>query len=398
MMSSPISRDSYVSSAVATQILGVRSATLYAYASRGLVRTRVDATDPRKRFYNLKDLKALVRRKALAKRPDEAAASTLNFGLPIMSSQLSAIDERRILYRGHDVVDWSSTATLEQTAALLWDCSLNYFAEPRTIEVDPAILAIGAEQAKVDQRCLVAMAHLAARSTGGYRRDKQPAFTDAVTIVRTMLALILGKAADRNPIHSQLSEHWGLDPERADLCRLALSLSADYELNTATFGVRVVASTGASLSSCVCAGLAAYGSPFHAGQMDLIESLFEEAEKQDSRHALAARIQRGENLPIFGLQLHERGDPRAQAILARLPPDAPSLRVIEEMGTLLGMSPNLNIALVAMRRALALPRDAAVSLFLLARCVGWISHALEQQASERPIRPRARYPGPEEKS
>ncbi|MBJ3776732.1 citrate synthase [Acuticoccus mangrovi] len=386
-------REPYVSSALAIEILGVRSATLYAYVSRGLVRTRTDPADPRKRTYNLKDLEALVRRKRLAKRPNEAAISALDFGLPVMSSEISAIDERRILYRGHDIVAWSAGATLEETAALLWDCTADIFAAPHGPEPAPRVGAL--REGRVERRCLVAMARLAANAPADHPHARQSDLADAAAVLRTMLAVVLGRRADARPVHMQLSEHWGLGADAADLCRLALSLSADYELNTATFGVRVVASTGASLAACVCAGLAAYGSPFHAGQMALIERVFEEAETEDDAGALRVRLERSEAPPIFGLQLHEDGDPRARAILERLPSGSPCLAVVDAMAGHLGKHPNLNIALVAMRRTLSLPPDAAITLFLLGRCVGWISHALEQQASDRPIRPRARYTGPQ---
>jgi hypothetical protein len=44
--------------------------------------------------------------------------------------------------------------------------------------------------------------------------------------------------------------------------------------------------------------------------------------------------------------------------------------------------PMLDFALVALRRALGLPRGVAFGLFALGRTVGWIAHALEQR--ERP--------------
>ena len=44
-------------------------------------------------------------------------------------------------------------------------------------------------------------------------------------------------------------------------------------------------------------------------------------------------------------------------------------------------------------RALGLPAESALALFLLGRTVGWIAHALEQ-AGGGLIRPRARYTGP----
>jgi citrate synthase len=64
------------------------------------------------------------------------------------------------------------------------------------------------------------------------------------------------------------------------------------------------------------------------------------------------------------------------------------------MGEIDGRRPNVDFALVAMRRALGLPQGAALSIFVVGRSVGWIAHALEQQQEGKLIRPRARYVGP----
>jgi citrate synthase len=56
--------------------------------------------------------------------------------------------------------------------------------------------------------------------------------------------------------------------------------------------------------------------------------------------------------------------------------------------------PNLDFGLVLLRRALGLPRGAALALFALGRSAGWIAHALEQYETAQLIRPRALYAGP----
>ena len=67
-------------------------------------------------------------------------------------------------------------------------------------------------------------------------------------------------------------------------------------------------------------------------------------------------------------------------------------RTVQEVA---GLAPNVDFALVAVRQALRLPADAPFALFAVSRCAGWIAHAIEQGQSDRVIRPRARYVGPE---
>jgi citrate synthase len=54
---------------------------------------------------------------------------------------------------------------------------------------------------------------------------------------------------------------------------------------------------------------------------------------------------------------------------------------------------NLEFYTALLLEALGLPRDAFTGVFAAARVVGWIAHALEQQASGRLIRPQSVYIG-----
>jgi citrate synthase len=60
---------------------------------------------------------------------------------------------------------------------------------------------------------------------------------------------------------------------------------------------------------------------------------------------------------------------------------------------LTGQAPNIDFALGAATTALGLPPGSALAIFLVARSVGWIAHAMEQYETGVLIRPRARYTG-----
>jgi citrate synthase len=192
-----------------------------------------------------------------------------------------------------------------------------------------------------------------------------------------------------------MARAWGLGPKPAEILRAALILSADHELNASAFAVRVVASTGASLAACLMGGLAAFSGPLHGGTTSLVEVLFDEAERRgDAASVVEERLRRGDMLPGFGHRLYPKGDPRASVLLKLLPADRTCGALIAAMEEIDGRHPNVDFALVAMRRALALPAGAALSIFAVARSAGWIAHALEQQQEGKLIRPRARYVGP----
>jgi citrate synthase len=194
----------------------------------------------------------------------------------------------------------------------------------------------------------------------------------------------------------------GLSPGQArEAINLTLVLTADHELNASTFAARVVASTGADLYACVTGALAALSGPRHGALSDRVEALLDEVgEPGRARDVIALRTSRGESIPGFGHPLYPTGDPRAPPLLevARRVAGKRSglgvaLAVLSAMERARREPPNLDFGLVAVVRALGLPRGSAAALFALGRTAGWVAHALEQREAGYLLRPRAEYIG-----
>jgi citrate synthase len=115
-----VPRRRLLTAAEAAAALGVRPATLYAYVSRGLLRSE---RDPRGRGsrYPAEDVEALARRAAARRDPPRAARGALDWGLPVLDSRLTLIAGGHLYYRGRDAVELARDGeTLERVAALLW--------------------------------------------------------------------------------------------------------------------------------------------------------------------------------------------------------------------------------------------------------------------------------------
>jgi citrate synthase len=376
--------------------LGVSRATLYAYVSRGFVHTHADPNDPRRRLYGADDVDRLARNKVRGRKASDIAAATLDWGLPALSSGITLIADGRLFFRGRDAVRLAATATLEDTARLLWDCASDPFrsAAPRPSPSLARLIASLTDTFPVD-RCLAVLPLAGAGTAMTWQRDHRRLWHDGAMLLRLMAAAATGTVPDEAPLHLHIAQAWGLDERAAELIRAALVLCADHELNASAFAVRVVASTGASLAACVSAGLSALSGPRHGGTTSLVEILFEETERFGSAAGLVQeRLRRGDMLPGFGHPLYRDGDPRATALLALLPPDPTREALREAMDAIGGKLPNVDFALVSLRRALRLRAGSALALFAIGRTAGWIAHALEQQADDKLIRPRARYSGP----
>lgn len=368
--------------------LGVRPQTLYAYVSRGRVQTRADAADPRRSLYRASDIEALAQKKSRSRKVSDVAAGAIAWGEPVLASAITTVAGGRLYFRGREAVELAETETLESVARLLrggHGAALKRTERPEPPPGDD-----------MRARAFAALAARAGRDPPALGRHPLALAVEAATLLDVMTDAIAGQVGG-GAIHNRLALAWGQGPggPGADLIRRILVLMADHELNPSAFAARVAASTGASLSAAALAGLSTLSGPRHGGAPAAILGLMTEAQQLGARGAVAARLAEERVLPGFGHPLYTDVDPRAEAMLARFAPPPTLVELARAVEDYAGLKPNVDYALVAVSLALKLPADAPFALFAVARCAGWIAHAIEQLQSGGLIRPRARYVGVE---
>src|SRR5262245_45973626 len=114
------SPEAWLSAADAARTLGVTRATLYAYVSRGLIRSQPGPGPSRARRYARDDIARLKRRADERRDPDQVAVHALQWGMPVLESSITLITGERLYYRGHDAVDLARAASVEAVASLIW--------------------------------------------------------------------------------------------------------------------------------------------------------------------------------------------------------------------------------------------------------------------------------------
>jgi citrate synthase len=378
----------------AIALLGVSRATLYAYVSRGRVRSEAVAGKTRRRRYSRDDIERLRARTAERRNPAKAAEQALHWGLPILESSITLIAGERLYYRGRDVAELARTASLAEVAALLWtDATDNtLFANEKAIADAPR----AASGVPFIARAQSALALAAAKDAPAYDLRPHAVAQTGWRILQLLARVAAGPSPRPQTIDERLAIAWGV-PRSAHVLRAALISCADHELNVSAFTARCVASAGAAPYGVVIAGLAALEGTKHGGTTPRVEAWWNSLRRSgDLRAAFADRLRRGESLDGFGHPLYSAGDPRAPLLLDLLPKnkDAAFARDLAVAArAVLGEEPNLDFALVALTRALGLPNGSALTLFAIGRTIGWIAHALEQYAQDSIIRPRARYVG-----
>ena len=375
----------------AAERLGIKLDTLYAYVSRGRLHS-VSLPGSRERRYRVEDVEALLATRE-SERPARGAESEAL--MPVIGSSICLIENGRLFYRGKDAIRLSEKATLEDVATLLWRAEEDADLDADRPDAYPhSISATG-----LIERCQIGLAAVADEDLPAVDLTRTGVIRTGRRILRVLAACVALLPSLPEPVHRRLAAAWRLDQAGAEILRRCLVLIADHELNASTFVARCVASTGATPYAVVSAALSALSGRRHGGASARAEALFAElARGGDAMTVMAGRLARGEDLPGFGHFLYPAGDPRATTILAAITRTLPEARALIESaataGTrLTGRHPNVDFALAAAATALALPRNAALALFIVGRTVGWLAHAIEQYESGILIRPRGRYIG-----
>ena len=397
----------------ATRLLGVKRETLYAYASRGLVRSAAGASQ-RARVYSREDVDRLRARSQARAGHGPVAASALRWGEPVLETRIGSITREGPLYRGKSAVELARDgASFEDVCALLWGAPfrpeqdldarrlgapvahLRALLRPRAEPFDGMLVTAGvlaaAEQhaepslEMARSRAAALMRRLVAACGLVHGADAVNASLEAATTARALLVALGGRTTASSI--SAMTE--------------ALVLAADHELNPSTFAARVAASAGASLPACTMAALAAASGSLHGAATARVEAFVAEvARPERAAAAVGERLARGDSVPGFGHPGYPDGDPRGARLLEvaqKIGGKARGVRiltsVVNAMELVARERPTVDVGLVALSAALGLPRGAPLAIFACGRVAGWIAHALEQRAAGFILRPRARYIG-----
>ncbi len=407
----------WVDSRAAARHLGIQQRTLYAYVSRGQIRS-VAGEQGRPRLYSLADLERLrVRRDARAGH-GAVAAGALRWGEPVLDSAITAITPQGPAYRGRLATGLASAGVhFENVAELLWSGYLP--AEPIVWPRSAPPIAQLGKLVPYGARPIDVMPVLIeiAALSDPQRRDGRP---DAIigrgralipllaaALAPDFAAATVTRALGAASVAVSAARALGLDDSIAPVLDTALVLLADHELNASSFAARIAASTDADPYACVAAALATVSGPKHGSASQHIALFADEiGAPEQARPALRALRKKGEVPPGFGHPLYPSGDPRTRPLLelARsLTPTARSSHA-RRARTLLALvdaarrdrghaEPSIDVGLAALVAALGAQPSAGPGLFAVARSAGWLAHALEQRTAGFLLRPRARYIG-----
>jgi citrate synthase len=404
--------EKYLTGSQAAEFLGVKSSTLYAYVSRGLIES-VPAQNARERWYRMTDLIRLRQsvRGFKAVRESEPA----NWTGPVIKSAITEIRESGHRYRGENALALARSDTpFEAVAELLWETDTESETYVQWKDIKPFTLPARLLDVPADVDILdllkLLLVDLEMSDTVCRKLNADDVYDTAHSLIVTM-AVTVGLSTDRAdyvleskfPIAKTLLAALSGDHslEKARLINCALVLCADHELNASALAARIAASCDASLYSCLLSALGTFSGSMHGSASRRAEDIVTNSLKFDSvKSWLKSYLRDNERVPGFGTELYSGGDPRARAMIEAAKEIGNRgrnfKRLIEIVDCVLDeldLEPNLDVGLAAISYAISLPPGSGTTIFAISRTAGWIAHAIEQRLYGAVIRPRARYIG-----
>ena len=177
---------------------------------------------------------------------------------------------------------------------------------------------------------------------------------------------------------------------------------AEHDFNASTFAARVTTGTRSDIYSAITSAIGTLRGPLHGGAneaaMDMLAS-FKSVE--DADHRVRAMLSQKKLIWGFGHRVYRSGDPRnpimkkyskalnVDPILFQI-----SERVEDILATEKKMYPNADFYSASAYHQCGIPTCLFTPIFVFARTAGWAAHVIEQQRTNKLIRPLSKYVGP----
>lgn len=399
--------------------LGVKRQTLYAYVSRGMIRT-AHAPGSTENLYFRDDVEAVGlkgRQKGTHQNPAERALKW--GGSPVLQSSITRLTQSGPYYRGISALELArSHCSFERCAQLLWSARLPP-AEPvwpvprpsrHFTELSRGIESVARHNSARPLMVLAIEGYGAALGDAWVEMLEAPeaAAKQLIAVLASSFGLLRAAPAfelpeSPRPISELVLRSAGIVVSASAIRAIdaSLVLCADHELATATFVSRISASAGASILSCVTSALSSSEGMLVGVDCDGCENMLRHAGGQFRYvETLAQLLSEGQAVPGYNHPAYPGGDPRGRFLLevareagAGAKRESPFVDCIDQASFALGIAPSVAAGLIAVCDALQMPNGSAGALMALSRTAGWIAHAFEQRESGYLIRPRSRFVG-----
>jgi len=373
----------YLSSDDAARELGINVSSLYAYVSRGLIKSQ-SIGNSRTKGYLRSDIEALKKKKRGFKDDPNFIQSP-----HLKQSAITKITDAGPQYRGMDALKLARTETVESLASLLWQTDISVFDRETNFAITPEFetLRAGFNSLNPLGQYTSLAASIEQQNPKSYNLTPDGALRTSVDVLRWLASFVTGNSAypKDKPLHKHFAAAGRLTDGYAELFRAFFVLAADHEQGPALQIVRNSAYAGSTPYGVVAAALIAWqGSYMMKGiGRPLMQFMAEIMNASDPIPVIINRLQDGAPFPGFGNPTYGAKDPRGVLLVELtkkyLPKDADAQKfcvAADMIEDITGKSPSLVVPAAFLALKLNMPSEIR-SLISVGRCVGWLAHAME---------------------
>jgi 2-methylcitrate synthase/citrate synthase II len=362
-------------------------------------------------------------------------------GQTVGDTEICAVTQTELLYRGYEIADLAANATFEEVAFLLLVGHKPSVAELKAFKDEVAsmraipgsvrdnIVRIAKESPKAHPMSILRtgvslLSHLDPdcedNSPAAELRKSKRLLAQIPTVIGACQRTLDGQSPlDPDPSLSHAANlMWLMSGKKPDelaarIMDVSLILYAEHDFNASTFSCRVIASTETDMHSAICGGIGALKGPLHGGANEMAMEMLKDIDRDcaGGRMDADAWMQRAfvekRKLMGFGHRVYKNGDHRAGILRGwglklaeRLGPDAKKWfdlgdRVQAIMLRDKAIHPNVDFPCGMTYFIMGIPVPQYTPIFVASRITGWCSHVMEQHRNNRIIRPLSAYTGPE---
>jgi len=381
----------YLSAEEAAKDLGISIPSLYAYVSRGFIKSQ-SLENSRKKGYLRSDIEALKKKK-------QGFKDDPNFYYPpnLQTATLTKITEAGPLYRGVDAMSLARTETVESLACMLWQADLSVFEQETNFNITSTFKTLRENfKGLTPLARFVSLAGMIEQeSPKAYNLTPAGTSRTAVDVARWLSSFIIGRdhyPVDM-PLHKYIAAKSDLSEGYCELLRSFLVLAADHGQGPALQNARNSAYAGNTPYGVVSSALIAWqGSYLLKGVGQPLKQFMSEImSTPDPMRAITNRLQDGAILPGIGSPIYGAKDPRGVFLLKLTKeylPDDPEAQkfclAMDMIEDITSKSASLVVIAAFLARKLEISNQIR-GLIATARCIGWLAHAMEVYAENTPL-------------
>ena len=185
---------------------------------------------------------------------------------------------------------------------------------------------------------------------------------------------------------------------------VSLILYAEHSFNVSTFTARTITSSLSDIHGAITGAIASLKGPLHGGANEEVMHMMDKIKRpQNALKWIKNALKKKEVVMGFGHRVYKSGDSRVPTMeeyfkkVCKIKKDKKFQKIYEivkkEMIDKKNIHPNVDYPTGPTYHLMGFDTDFFTPIFVISRITGWSAHVMEQHASNKLIRPLAKYKG-----